>query len=116
MADHALQTASGWRRFLTLEPALVRGIVTAIVSVALIWGLDLTDLGDKVNETANIIGVLLPLLQAWWTRSAVTPSAQVVAKQEPNGELVAGVGSLFPTDTPVRRDVPVGDLAHGRIR
>jgi hypothetical protein len=98
MPDHALvKDEPLWKRLLTLEPALVRGVVTAIVSVALIWGLDLTDLGDKVNETANIIGALLPLLQAWWTRSAVTPTAQVVRKEEADGAIVAGPAAPEPT-------------------
>jgi hypothetical protein len=95
---------SGWKRLLTVEPALVRGVVGAIVSIALIWGVDFTGLGEQISQTADIVGGLVVLLTAWWTRSAVTPAALVVEEVKPDGTTVAGPASPLPTGQVITRD------------
>jgi hypothetical protein len=72
-----------WRRLLSLEPALVRGAVGSVVTVGLVWGIDLSELGERVATTADVVlGTLLPLLAAWWIRGAVVPSAKVAAPDD----------------------------------
>lgn len=95
---------TGWKRLLTVEPALVRGVIGALVSIGLIWGVDFTGLGEQVAETADILGGLVVLLTAWWTRSSVTPSALVVEQVEPNGRVIAGEASPLPTGQVITRD------------
>lgn len=105
MPDHArtpARRASLLRRLLTLEPALVRGVITAIVFVAALWGLDVADLGEKVSQTILVLLALVPLIQAWWTRGVVTPDAKVVQSVEPNGDVVAGPASPSPTGMVLR--------------
>ncbi|HEY9249248.1 MAG TPA: hypothetical protein VIO38_08960 [Rariglobus sp.] len=100
MSEHALPTA-GWHRLLTLEPALVRGVIGALVALGLIWGLDFTAIGDRLAQSADILGSLVALLTAWWTRSAVTPASQVEARVDSGGVTVAGPASPQPDGTPV---------------
>lgn len=80
-----------WRRLLTLEPAVVRGVIGAVVSLGLIWGFDLTPWGDRLTQTADILGTLVLLLTPLWVRHGVTPAASVVAKVDPkSGDVVNG--------------------------
>lgn len=95
---------SGWKKLLTVEPALVRGVIGAIVSIGLIWGLDFTGVGEQLAQTADIVGGLVVLLTAWWTRSAVTPAALVVEEVKPDGRVVAGEASPLPTGQVIHRD------------
>lgn len=95
---------TGWKRLLTIEPALVRGVIGAIVSIGLIWGLDFTGIGEQLAQTADIVGGLVVLLTAWWTRSAVTPAALVVEEVKPDGRVVAGEASPLPTGQTIIRD------------
>ena len=65
-------------RLLSLEPALVRSVAAFIVLVASNIGLNIT---DEANQAVTVVlaGLaLVPLLQGWWTRQAVTPNAKVV--------------------------------------
>jgi len=61
------------KRLLTLEPALVHGVIVAVVGLALIWGLDLTALGDRLGASVDIVFPIVVLVGAWWTRSQVSP-------------------------------------------
>lgn len=89
---------SPWRRLLTLEPAVVRVVVGAIVAALLVWGVDLTDLGERIAATADILGgTLVPALTAWWVRSGVTPTAKVVQEVTADGLVIAGPASPLPT-------------------
>ena len=63
-----------WERLRLLEPAMVRGIVGTVVAVFLLWGVDLTPWGDRVTGSWELIFAALPLVQAWWTRTVVSPS------------------------------------------
>jgi len=88
--DHRADTRSWWSRFTTFEPALLRGIVGFFVLVLGMVGLDASGVGDNVIEAWTYLFALLPLIQAWWTRGAVTPAKAVVAKVEQAGETVTG--------------------------
>jgi len=62
-------------KFAAMDPALIRGIVVAIVGL-------LSSLGIAVSPQLpdTLIGVVLAVLaivQALWTRTAVTPNAKV---------------------------------------
>jgi hypothetical protein len=93
MVDHT----PWWRRLLTLEPALVRGTITALVTLGLVWGVDFTALGDQLGRTADILLGLSALIGAAWTRSVVTPTARVVQVVGPDGTVTAGPASPLPT-------------------
>lgn len=82
MADHVDETRSAaepgwWTRLRTAEPALVRAVVFAVVGVLLIWGIDLTEWGEKISASWALLFALIPLVQGWWTRSVVTPTAKI---------------------------------------
>lgn len=97
---HALTPDTGkswWSRLLTIEPAIVKGVVGALVALGLIWGVDLTPLGDRLTQTADILGSLVAILTPVWIRQSVTPDAKVVQTVEPDGRIVAGPASPAPT-------------------
>jgi hypothetical protein len=81
---------SWWSRVKTFEPALLRGIVGAIVMALAFFGLDASVVGENAVEWWTYVFALLPMIQAWWTRTVVTPSATVVAKQTEAGTIVSG--------------------------
>lgn len=93
------------QRLLTIEPALVKGVIGALVSIGLIWGVDFTDLGEQIKDTADIVGGLVVLLTAWWTRSSVTPTALVVEQVDADGHRIAGPASPLPTGQKIQ-DLP----------
>lgn len=95
----------GWlKKLVTMEPALVRGIVGALVAIGLVWGVDFTGLGEQISQTADIIGGLVALLTPWAIRAAVTPAALVVEEVKPDGTTVAGPASPLPTGQVITRD------------
>jgi len=97
---HALTPDTGkswWSRLLTIEPAIVKGVIGALVALGLIWGVDLTPLGDQLTQTADILGSLVAILTPVWIRQSVTPDAKVVQTVEPDGRIVAGPASPAPT-------------------
>lgn len=69
---------SWWERVKSFEPALLRAVVVAVVGVLALVGIDATETGDKIVTGWTYLFSLIPLLQAWWTRAAVTPNAKVV--------------------------------------
>lgn len=78
------------RRLLTLEPALLRAVLVAIAVVLGTVGLDATDAFERVNVAWAALFAVFPLVQGWWTRTAVTPNAAVVEQVKPSGVIVAG--------------------------
>ena len=72
-------------RLVNLQPAVWRGLVVAVIAIAGTFGFDAaTDLPDNVMLV--IIG-LIPIIQAVWTKGAVTPNAKVaVVVPDPVGE------------------------------
>lgn len=83
----------GLRELVTREPVIIRTVITTVVSIGLIWGVDLTDLGTRVADTADLIGVLVAAVGVGWVRQGVTPASTVVATKEPSGAIVAGPAS-----------------------
>ena len=63
-----------WDRVRLLEPAMLRGILTAIVAALAVWGVNLSPWADRVSDTWALIFPLLAVIQAWWTRTVVSPS------------------------------------------
>lgn len=102
--SHVLPPAageSGWKRLLKLEPAIVKGLIGLLVSLGLIWGVDLTSVGDQLSQTADVVGSIIALLTPLWIRTSVTPDAKVVASVDTHGTVVAGAASPLPTGTVV---------------
>lgn len=103
---HALTPAAGksrWSRLLTIEPAIVKGVIGALVALALIWGVDLTPLGEQLSQSADVLGSLVAILTPVWIRQSVTPDAKVVQTVEPDGRIVAGPASPAPTGATLGR-------------
>ena len=109
---------SWWDKVRTFEPQLLRGILTAVVALAAMFGLELTPYADKIDEMWILVFPLIPLIQAWWTRRVTEPTAVVVEKVEQNGTVVAGAANELPTGLEIRElgePIPepvVGDLEH----
>ena len=85
-----------WKRLTSLEPALVRSVVIAVVGVLALAGLDATAVGDKLIDGWTYIFAVLPLIQGWWTRQAVVPTAKTVAVLRPDGQVEAADAAPEP--------------------
>lgn len=86
-----------WERVKTFEPALLRAVLLAIVTVAGAWGLDLSGVADRIDVSWTALFAVLPLLAAWWVRSKVTPNAKVAEMVREDGIRIAGEASPLPT-------------------
>lgn len=62
--------------FFKLEPALVRGLLIAVVAVVAQFGFDLD---GWVDIALNIFSAISALLAVWWARGVVVPTAKVLA-------------------------------------
>lgn len=91
-----------WERVKTFEPALLRAILLAVVTVAGAWGLDLSGIADRIDVSWTALFAVLPLVAAWWTRSKVTPNAKVVEAVREDGFRIAGEASPLPTGVVVQ--------------
>lgn len=93
-----------WRRLLDRiegrEVVVVRGLITGGVAVGLIWGVDLTDVGERLEQTLDVLGTVLIPLGVVWQRSGVVPAKEVLATNRA-GVVLAGPASTFPTGTPL---------------
>lgn len=79
-----------WKRLNYTEPAVLRGIVTALVAVALAFGVTVpTAWEDQAEQIIVGIGVLAPIVAGLWTRRAVTPVGEVI---DPADEAAATEG------------------------
>lgn len=65
-------------RVVHLEPALLRGVVMAVV--ALLAGFGIVVSPDVPDATVLVLVAVLALVQAVWTRPAVTANARVVVE------------------------------------
>jgi hypothetical protein len=83
-------TPTAWQRFTTFEPALLRAILVAAVIVAGTVGVNIADVADRIDLAWTAIFAVIPLVQAWWTRTAVTPKGAVVEQATPDGVVIAG--------------------------
>ena len=75
MGKYEAAEGGWWTRLRVLEPAVLRGIVLAIVTAAAVWGLEWSETGDKIIESYGALFAIVPLVQAWWTRTVVSPAA-----------------------------------------
>lgn len=80
-----------WKRLLTLEPAFVRSVASVVVLIAANIGLNISDAADSAVTVVLAVLALLPLIQAWWTREAVTANGNVVERVDrASGYVIAG--------------------------
>lgn len=93
------------------EPALVRGVVIAVLSLLATlgvgWAADVSK--DTIASIVLVASVLIPLIQAAWTRYAVTANAKVLARvATSSGQVVAGDASTVVTGEVLRVHDEVG--------
>lgn len=80
---------------LSREPALVLGVITAGLSLAVLFGVDLS--AEQIAGVGVFFGALFAL-----TRYLTTPASEVVAQLPPGSAApVAGPASDIPNGTPV---------------
>lgn len=93
------------------EPAVVRGIVVGLAllaSLGISWAADVD--ADTITLWALVVGPLIPVAQALWTRYGVTANAKVVARVSTStGTVVAGDAAAEPTG----EQLPVASPAAG---
>jgi hypothetical protein len=77
-------------RRLASEPALVVGVVTSGIGLAVLFGVDLSN--EQVGGIVTFLGAIMALV-----RFLTTPSSQVLAQVKPSGEVVAGQATTLPT-------------------
>lgn len=87
------------------EPVVWKTVVGGIVTLALIWGVDLSFLGDQINQSLDVLVILLPALSlaltGLWIRKSVTAPGNTAAVLDKDGNTVAGPALDAPTGTPV---------------
>lgn len=65
-----------WYRLVQLDPALFRGLVMAVVLLLASVGVIISP--DIPEQVIGFLAVLLAIVQALWTKPAVTPNDKVV--------------------------------------
>lgn len=95
------------RDLIAHEPVVVRTAIGLVVSLGLVWGVDLTNVGEQVAQSADIVGALVLLISVAWARQGSTPAATVVVTQEPSGALVAGPASVQTTGSLIDENAPL---------
>lgn len=83
---------------LVREPNLILGLVTAGLSLLVLFGADLST--EQMAGIGVFLGAVVTLV-----RFMVTPSAEVVVQKKPSGVLVAGQAADEKTGVPVRASV-----------
>lgn len=68
---------------LVREPALTLGVIAAGLSLAVLFGADITR--DQMAGVGIFVGSLFAL-----TRYLTTPAGEVLVQEKPNGDVVAG--------------------------
>lgn len=91
-----------WQRVRTFDPALLRAVLVAAVVVGGAVGVDISGITGRIDTAWTAIFAVIPLIQGWWTRSVVTPSAVVVEQATPSGEVIAGPANEMVTGVVVR--------------
>lgn len=81
------------------EPAVWKGIVSGLVALLAIWGLDVASLGTQLEATIDVVAILIPFIASAvagiWIRKSVTPDAKVVERVTDEGVVVAGPANYF---------------------
>lgn len=75
---------------ITREPALIVGVVTSGLGLAVLFGLELTK--DQISGVVVFLGALMALV-----RFLTTPASEVVVQVKPGGEVVAGEAAVVKT-------------------
>jgi hypothetical protein len=88
--DTPTRQMTWWERVKTFEPALLRAVLAALITVAATVGFDLSGIADKLDVAWTALYGIIPLLAGWWIRRAVVPKETVVEQAMPNGEVIAG--------------------------
>jgi len=83
------------------EPALILGVVTAGLSLAVLFGAPLS--AEQIAGVGVFVGALVALL-----RFVTTPSSEVLAQVKPTGEVVAGKATTLPTGQALEVDETAG--------
>lgn len=74
--EKSVEMTNFWWRLVHLDPAILRGAVIAIVTLVSALGFVISE--QTLAAFLTAIGALLAIVQALWTRGAVTPNAKVV--------------------------------------
>lgn len=77
---------------LSREPNVVLGVITAGLSLAVLFGLEVSS--EQMAGVGVFAGALIGLI-----RFLTTPAGEVVVQEKPNGEVVAGAAAATPTGT-----------------
>ena len=65
-----------WQYLVTFEPATLRGIWVSLIALLATLGISVSDkLDARINAIIAFLVVVVPLLQALWTRQAVVANA-----------------------------------------
>lgn len=89
MGEHemSVEKRSWWVRLRTMEPAMLRGIVGAVVVALGYWGVNVSDVADKISNSYAALFPVVILVISWWTRSVVySPASVDKIKEEIHGE------------------------------
>lgn len=101
------------------EPALVRGVVLAVLGLLATLGVSWAANVDKetLGAIVGFVVVVMPLVQGLWTRFAVTSNKKVVLQVTGEGAVVAGDAATAPTGAavPLEHTVAGAELA-GPVR
>lgn len=94
------------------EPALVRGLTVALAMLASVgvgWAADVP--AEDIALWASALAVIIPVVQALWTRYGVTPRKLVVAQVDRDGvHVIAGDAAVATTgETVATLDPHIGE-------
>lgn len=74
--EKAVEMGDFWWRLVHLDPAILRGAVVAVALLVSTLGFAISE--QTLTAFLTAIAAVLAMVQALWTRSAVTPNAKVV--------------------------------------
>lgn len=86
------------QRFFELEPALLRGILLALVAIVAQVIRSEVDLQNWVDLIINLYTAISAFLATWWTRTVVIPTSKVLAFKSASGAIKSGDATIDPTD------------------
>jgi len=95
------QTLRRVRDLIAREPVVVRTVIGLVVAGALVWGVDLSDVGERVAQTVEIVAAIVAALGIAWGRQGSAPMRDVVEVIAKDGTVVAGPASRLADGTPI---------------
>ena len=99
-------------RFTHLQPSVYRGIVVAIFGVLSSLGIVVSD--DIPDQIIVLVLAILPLIQALWTKGAVTPNDKVVSYVEDPYEGRHSIEAGPATPAPSVSNLEILEAAHNK--